>query len=72
MLQTIFLLISIIVFYGAVGENFVISAVAGNQEVGIASFPYYAALATGHPVSPSLVALGFLFWAIPTSTSSWE
>jgi amino acid transporter len=65
-LQTIFLLISIIVFYGAVGENFAISAVAGNQEIGIASFPYYAALATGSPVVAVIVAIAFLFWAIPT------
>jgi amino acid transporter len=65
-LQTIFLLISIVAFYGAVGENFAISAVAGNQEIGIASFPYYAALATGSPVLAVIVALGFLLWAIPT------
>ena len=65
-LQTVFLLISIIAFYGAVGENFAISAVAGNQEVGIASFPYYAALATGSPVIAVIVALAFLLWAIPT------
>ena len=65
-LQTIFLLISIIVFYNAVGEDFIISATAGNQEVGIASFPYYAALATGNDVLAVLVAVGFLFWAIPT------
>jgi amino acid transporter len=65
-LQTIFLLISILAFYGAVGENFAISAVAGNQETGIASFPYYAALATGSPVVAVIVAIAFLFWAIPT------
>ncbi len=65
-LQTIVLLISIVVFYGAVGEDFAISAVAGNQEIGIASFPYYAALATGSPVLAVLVALAFLLWAIPT------
>ena len=65
-LQTVFLLISIIAFYGAVGENFAISAVAGNQEIGIASFPYYAALATGSPVIAVIVALAFLLWAIPT------
>jgi amino acid transporter len=65
-LQTVFLLISILAFYGAVGENFAISAVAGNQEVGIASFPYYAALATGSPVIAVAVAIAFLLWAIPT------
>lgn len=65
-LQTLFLLVSVVAFYGAVGEEFAISAVAGNQEVGIASFPYYAALATGSPVLAVLVALAFLLWAIPT------
>jgi basic amino acid/polyamine antiporter, APA family len=65
-LQTVFLLISIIAFYGAVGENFAISAVAGNQGTGIASFPYYAALATGSPVLAVVVAVAFLLWAIPT------
>ena len=65
-LQTLFLLVSILAFYGAVGEEFAISAVAGNQEVGIASFPYYAALATGSPVLAVLVAIAFLLWAIPT------
>ena len=65
-LQTVVLLISIVAFYGAVGEDFAISAVAGNQEIGIASFPYYAALATGSPVLAVLVAVAFLLWAIPT------
>lgn len=65
-IQTLFLLVSILAFYSAVGDEFAISAVAGNQEVGLASFPYYAALATGSPVLAVLVAIAFLLWAIPT------
>jgi APA family basic amino acid/polyamine antiporter len=65
-LQTVFLLISIVVFYHAVGQNFAISATAGNQTVGVAAFPYYAALATGNSVLAVIVAIGFLLWAIPT------
>jgi hypothetical protein len=70
-LQTLFLLVSIIAFYSAVGEEFAISAVAGNQDIGIASFPYYAALATGSPVLAVIVAVAFLLWAIPTLKCSW-
>jgi basic amino acid/polyamine antiporter, APA family len=65
-IQTIFLLVSLLVFYHVVGENFAISAAAGNQTTGIATFPYYAALATGNSVLAVAVAIGFLLWALPT------
>ena len=65
-MQTVFLLLSLAVFYKAVGENFAISAAAGNQTSGIASFPYYAALAVNNPVVSSLLGLAFLFWIVPS------
>jgi amino acid transporter len=64
-IQTLFVLVSIIVFYKAVGQDFVISAAAGNQSVGVATFPYYAALATGSEALAVIIAIGFLFWALP-------
>ena len=63
--QTAFILIALATFYSAVGENFAISAAAGNQTTGIATYPYYATLATGNAVLAVVLAIGFLFWAIP-------
>lgn len=65
-IQTIVLLLSIAAFYHATGENFAISAVAGNQESGIASFPYYAALVANNKVVASILALAFILWVFPT------
>lgn len=64
-LQTLFIFVSIIAFYHAVGQDFAISAAAGNQSTGVATFPYYAALATGNSVLAVAVALCFLLWALP-------
>jgi basic amino acid/polyamine antiporter, APA family len=64
-LQTLFVLVSIIAFYHAVGQDFAISAAAGNQSTGVATFPYYAALATGNSVLAVAVAICFLLWALP-------
>jgi amino acid transporter len=65
--QLFFLLLSLFAFYHTVGENFAISAAAGNQgAVGaVAAFPYYAALATGSPVLAIIIAFGFCLWTIP-------
>ena len=65
LIQIAFLLVSLYAFYHTVGENFAISAAAGNQTAGIASFPYYAALATGNPVLAILIAIAFTLWTIP-------
>jgi amino acid transporter len=65
LLQTAFLLIALFTFYHAVGENFAISAAAGNQTTGIATYPYYATLATGNAALAVVLAIGFLFWTIP-------
>jgi amino acid transporter len=64
-IQIAFLLVSLYAFYHAVGENFAISAAAGNQTAGIASFPYYAALATGNPALAIVIAIAFTLWTIP-------
>jgi amino acid transporter len=65
--QLIFLLICLFAFYHTVGENFAISAAAGNQSAvgAVAAFPYYAALATGSPVLAIIIAVGFCLWTIP-------
>lgn len=63
--QIVVVLLSLIAFYHAVGENFAISATAGNQTSGIASFPYYAALATGNSTLAIILAIGLMFWTIP-------
>src|SRR4029077_8377074 len=59
------LIIGLFAFYHAVGEDFAISAAAGNQTSGIASFPYYAALATGNPALAIVTAIAFTLWTIP-------
>ena len=59
------MLIALVTFYHAVGENFAISAAAGNQTTGIATYPYYATLATGNAALAVVIAIGFLFWTIP-------
>jgi amino acid transporter len=59
------MVIAIYAFYHAVGENFAISAAAGNQTAGVASFPYYAALATGNAPLAILIAIAFTLWTIP-------
>jgi APA family basic amino acid/polyamine antiporter len=64
-LQTVFVLISIFVFYHAIGQDFAISAAAGNQSTGVATFPYYAALATGNSVIAVVISVAFLLWALP-------
>jgi amino acid transporter len=64
-IQIVVVLVSLIAFYHAVGENFAISATAGNQTSGIASFPYYAALATGNSTLAVILAIGLMFWTIP-------
>jgi len=64
-IQTAFLLLALFTFYHAVGENFAISAAAGNQTTGIATYPYYATLATGNAALAVVIAIGFLFWTIP-------
>ena len=65
--QLLFLLLSLFAFYHAVGENFAISAAAGNQSAvgAVAAFPYYAALATGSPVIAIIIAIAFTLWTIP-------
>ena len=67
LVQVLFLLISLFAFYHAVGENFAISAAAGNQSAvgAVAAFPYYAALATGSPVIAIIIAAAFTLWTIP-------
>jgi amino acid transporter len=67
LLQLVFLLISLFAFYHAVGENFGISAAAGNQSAvgAVAAVPYYAALATGSPAVAIVVAVAFTLWTIP-------
>jgi len=64
-IQTVFLLLALATFYHAVGENFAISAAAGNQTTGIATYPYYATLAAGNNFFSIILAIGFLFWSIP-------
>jgi len=64
-IQIVVVLLSLVAFYHAVGENFAISATAGNQTSGIASFPYYAALATGNSTLAVILAIGLMFWTIP-------
>ena len=65
-----FLLLSLFAFYHAVGENFAISAAAGNQSAvgAVAAFPYYAALATGSPAISIIIAIAFTLWTIPLIT----
>jgi amino acid transporter len=66
-LQFAFLVITLFAFYHTVGQNFAISAAAGNQSAvgAVAAVPYYAAVATGSPAVAIIIAVAFTLWTIP-------
>jgi APA family basic amino acid/polyamine antiporter len=65
LLQSISLIIGWVLLLHTVGENFFISATAGNITTGIASFPFFVALVAGSPFLVAVISLAFSLWIIP-------
>jgi amino acid transporter len=64
-IQAVSLMLGWFLLLNTVGENFFISATAGNIKTGIASFPFFAALVAGNPFLVTLLSLAFMLWIIP-------
>ena len=64
-LQTVVLMIAWFLLLHTVGENFFISATAGNMKVGFASFPFFMALAASNPVLVVVLSFALVLWTIP-------
>jgi basic amino acid/polyamine antiporter, APA family len=65
LIQALSLIVGWVLMLKAVGEDFFISATAGNIETGIASFPFFAALVAGQDVIVVILSLAFMLWIIP-------
>ena len=64
-IQAVSLMVGWVLMLNTVGEDFFISATAGNLETGIASFPFFAALIAGQDVIVIILSLAFTLWIIP-------
>jgi amino acid transporter len=64
-LQTVILLIAWFLLIRTVGENFFISATAGNLKIGQASFPFFSALAAPNGFFVVVLSIVFTLWVIP-------
>jgi amino acid transporter len=64
-IQAISLMVGWALMLHTVGEDFFISATAGNITTGIASFPFFAALVAHNEVIVIILSLAFTLWIIP-------
>jgi len=65
LIQALSLIVGWVLMLKAVGEDFFISATAGNIETGFASFPFFAALVAGQDFIVIVLSLAFTLWIIP-------
>jgi amino acid transporter len=65
LIQAVSLIAGWVLMLRAVGEDFFVSATAGNIDTGFASFPFFAALVAGQDVIVILLSLAFTLWIIP-------
>ncbi|MDX6533770.1 MAG: basic amino acid/polyamine antiporter, family [Gaiellales bacterium] len=65
LIQSLSLIVGWVLMLKAVGEDFFISATAGNIETGFASFPFFAALVAGQDFIVIILSLAFTLWIIP-------
>jgi APA family basic amino acid/polyamine antiporter len=65
LLQGVALIVGWLLMLKAVGQDFFVSATAGNIETGIASFPFFAALVAEQEVIVAILSLAFTLWIIP-------
>ena len=68
-IQSLVLIATLIVFFKAVGQNFTISAIAGNlginANIDLSAFSFLSALAARNEVLICIIAVIFLFWIPP-------
>ena len=65
LIQAVSLMVGWVLMLHTVGEDFFISATAGNITTGIASFPFFAALVAHNEVIVVILSLTFTLWIIP-------
>ena len=65
LIQAVSLIVGWLLMLKTVGEDFFVSATAGNIKTGIASFPFFASLVANQDVVVVILSLAFTLWIIP-------